>query len=319
MSLELQDSLDPSKVEVAEPVAVETPVEAPPPEPTSAPETPSFSFLQAAREAGFNVDQFDSDENAARAFFQYARSLDQPPAPEPEPPKPAEEEWTPESHFGKFWEVPKFDPTWDDILQMNPETGRIEAKPHVPWGQAQKAIEGYTNWQMARTKAMNGLFQSANPFQKIYEAVKPVLEREFAKREQITEAISSQGEAATITQFRTMHSEWLSTAEGKKFIQYADELNRQDGVPALRAIDLAARAFRPTPNGQAAVAVDSLAAPETPQPKPETSFVDDALAKAGHRPGGAAPSTPAGHQGAVGAEEVRNLFKQEFARSRTAT
>jgi len=318
MSLELQDSLDPSRVDVAEPIAPETPAEVSStvdPTPPAETSTPAFSFLQSAREAGFNVDQFESDEAAARAFFQYTRSLDQPPEPPP-PPKQAEEEWTPESHFGKFWEVPKFDPSWDEILQMNPETGRIEAKPHVPWGQAQKAIEGYTNWQMARTKAMNGLFQSANPFQKIYEAVKPALEREFAKREQITEAISAQEENAAIVQFRDTHREWLGTDDGKRFIQFADKLNKVDKLPPLAAIERALEVFTPAQRQTVAQAVDAL--PETPQPKPETSFVDDALAKAGHRPGGAAPSTPPGHQ-SLDPEEVRNLFKREASRSKTAT
>jgi hypothetical protein len=316
----IEPVVDESTVHVAEPEVTQT---APPPAATeTATEQmtqPSWSFLDAAREAGYNVDQFQSDAEAARAFFNYTRSLQsppEPPAPEPEPPK--EEEWTLDGHFDKLWGVPKYDPAWDDLLTVG-ASGQIEAKAHVPWGAAQQALEGYARWQSSRQKAVKDLFDSGNPYQRMYEALKPAFEREFAKPDTIQQEFTTRQESAFIDSFEARHSQWLTSVDGQRFVNYAEELAKQDGLPPVRALEIAARAFRPIPNGTQQTQQIQPTQPTEPQPKPATSFVDDALSKAGHRPGGTASATPAPSQGALSAEEVRNLFKQDFAKSQAAT
>lgn len=313
--------LDESTVHISETAAQAVPeVTAPPPapEPVETATEPSFSFRDFAKQGGYNVDQFQTDEDAAKAFFNYVGSLQQPPPPPPapkEPPKPAEEEWTPESHFSKFWEVPQFKPEWDDILVMNPQTGQIEAKPHVPWGTAQTALNEYTTWQTARAKAMKSLFESGNPYQKMYEAISPAMERQFAKREQITQEFSQRETENVIAAFDMQHSEWLATDDGQRFVDGFDSLRKQ-GMHEIEAIKFLSQYVKPVPNGQPAQTPEPTEAPAPP--KPETSFTDDALAKAGHSRSGGASSTPSASQGALGAEEVRTMFKRAHAASRTA-
>ena len=295
-----------------------TPVETTTPTPDVDPAPQStFSFREHAKQYGLSVDQFETDQDAADAVLRHLASSQQPKAdPKPEPtPEPAEEEWSPEKHFSQFWDVPQYKPEWDDLLAVNSRTGQVEPKGTVPWGAAQQAMNEYAQWQAARAKAMRGLFESANPFQKFYEAALPALERAFAKRDDITQELSSREEENVISNFEQAHSQWLAAEEGQQFISYAKELVNNDGIAPVRAMQIASRAFKPQPNG---AAVQSATTPE-PEPKPaDTSFVDDAIAKAGHRPSGSASSTTPDSQGAKSADEIRNMFKSAFAQSQTA-
>ena len=293
----------------------QTPVENSTPEPQIEPTaTPSFSFRDAAKQYGMSVDQFDSDQAAADAFFKHLATVQQQPEPPKPEPKP-EEEWTPEKHFSQYWDVPPYNPEWDDLLAVNSQTGQIEPKGTVPWGAAQQAMNEYSRWQASRAKAMRNLFESNNPFQKFYEAALPALERAFAKQGDITQELSNREEENIISNFEQAHSQWLGVEEGQQFIKYAKELVNNDGIPPVRAMQIASRAFKPQPNG---AAVQSATTPE-PEPKPaDTSFVDDAIAKAGHRPSGSASSTTPDSQGAKSADEIRNMFKSAFAQSQTA-
>lgn len=316
--------LDESKVDVAEPAIAETTPVTPTPQvtetstPTPAVEpvvTPTFSFREAAKKYGFSTDQFDSDEAATEAFLNYVASVQQPKPAEPSKPEPEPaEEWTLEKHFSQYWDVPQYNPEWDDLLAVNSQTGQIEPKANVPWGVAQQAMNEYARWHTARAKAMRGLFEAGNPFQRFYEAALPALERAFAKRDDITKELSTREEENVVGNFERAHSEWLAAEEGQQFIAFTKELMDTDGLPIVRAMQIASRTYKPQPNG---VVAQSAATPE-PQPVADTSFVDDALAKAGHRPSGSASSTAPAHQGAVSADEVRSLFTTSFAKSQTA-
>jgi len=307
---------------------VSIPVE-PTVEVTETPLPPAFSVLEAAKSAGFPVESYETDSDAFAALMQHTRGLEaelyNQPKPEPTPEPPKEEEWNLENHFGGLWSVPKYDPSWEESLTVNAQ-GQLEPKPNVPWGVAQKAMTEYTDYQSARTSSMKGMFETGNPFQQMYDALKPAFERDFAGRNDINEAFSGKETEDFLQTFVDGHSDWLNTADGQAFDQAATQLQAK-GLSWKEAIETASWLHGPKQNGQPnteaapAPTTQPNADPPPTQPKQEeTSFVDDAIAKAGHSPnGGGAPSTPTSNQGQLGASDVRNMFSRKHAQSSAAT
>lgn len=320
---------DESTTTTPTPEQTPTPVETPPtPEVTTTetqapPETPQFSVLESARQAGFPVDQYETDQDAFQAILQHTRSLEselinrQEPQPEPEP---KGDEWSLDSHFESLWSVPQYDPSWEDTLTVNPQTGQIEAKPHVPWGVAQKAMADYTQYNSAHRKAMKGLFESGNPYKAMYEALKPAFEKEFAARDDINTALTSDKESAYVDQWLAQHSNWANTSRDfVAFDQLATQLHER-GFAWPEALDIASAKFRPQPNQTKQVPQQTEQPPprETPTEPAEKSMIEDAISKAGHNPSGSADSTPTSHSGPVDAASTRNLFKTRWQQSQAA-
>ena len=309
--LEPQNVPDTAPPVSAEPVPEPQNQSPPAPEPTPAPE-PSFSFLQAARDAGYPVDSFETDEAAARAFLAHTRRLEQtsqqPPEPEPEP--QPEDEWNPDKHFAELWKVPEYKPEWLESLEVDPQTGQIRPKANVPWGTAQKYMDEYAAYQAALKRNHQSLFMEGNPYQRMWDALRPVLEREGYVRRQDLESEFGQREVAThVQRFEQEYSQYLASDEGKRFIAYATNLHQQYGLPPDAALHATVEAFRPKSNREWQAAPHPEPEPQPNPPKP-TSFIEDSVRKAGHRPSAGAPAPVPTKPGQQDPESVRSIFSR---------
>jgi hypothetical protein len=219
------DTPDPVADSPAEPAAVtETVVETP--------TIQSAELLAAAKDLGISTDGMKSSEDLAIAsmrklhesmpLLNYAQQLlpyaDQiqeffasrdRQAAQPQE-VPAQEEWTPESHFTQMWDGPQWSPQFTEainsgMVERDPTTGLWTSAPgyEVITG---SMLEPLNNAHRHATSFWTDLSRS-NPYQKFYEAMEEPLRRTI--RSDIEEMLRQrEQEAATtndITSFERQH------------------------------------------------------------------------------------------------------------------
>ena len=357
------DAPDPA----AEPAAV---TEAPAETVVETPTIQSAELLSAARDLGISTDGMKSSEDLAIAsmrklhesmpLLNYAQQLlpyaDQiqeffasrdRQAAQPQE-VPAQEEWTPESHFTQMWDGPQWSPQFTEainsgMVERDPTTGLWTSAPgyEVITG---SMLEPLNNAHRHATSFWTDLSRS-NPYQKFYEAMEEPLRRTI--RTDIEEMLRQrEQEAATtndIASFERQHEAELyrtnpvtgrrePTDQGQLLLGSIERINRAQ-TPQEKlaiAIELAGMNKRPqqtepvqaVPVPQQAVpqqAAPVQAAPVAPptDQRSQQSFLEGALRVASHSPssngsGDAMGTAPVQME----ANELGNFFVNQF-KSRT--
>lgn len=174
-------------------------------------------FISRLQQAGFDTSRFQSEDDAIRAFVdqqqqlqalqpyaQYGQQLipyaqqfreflasqQQPAQPaqqqEPETKKSLEERL--QEHWRSIWNAPEYDPTWERMVQLNPDTGMYEGvSPVVPANVVQQ-MNQYRDWQR---QSIDKLLR--DPFSLQWNAMRPGIEdvtREIIQQELASYAVS---------------------------------------------------------------------------------------------------------------------------------
>ena len=320
MSDELQTTETPVVPTTPEPVVTSP---APTVTETATPVEPSFSFLSAAREAGFPVDRYESDEAAAKAFFNHVRQLEytRQPQPEPEPPKQEEEPWDRDKYFQKLWDLPEYNPAWEQQL-VRDDQGRLVPREDLPWMQAQEVLGKYQTYQDRRTQLLNDFI--SNPYKATWGMMEEMLKREgYIRQDDLQTTFQSKEVDEYIQGFRSEHEAWLSTTEGRQFLGVVAELEEGGMTDPRQIIAIASRVVPPkqpqpvkTPEQEAETKVQETAKEVEKQAakEKEASFLEDAAKKAGHRPSGGT-ATASSEPGRQSPDDIRNMFAKRHSKA----
>jgi len=231
--------------------------------------------------------------------FQQQQAQDPSPAPEQKTEKP----WDVGEHFTNSWKQPEYEQGWDAFLQ----SGMIQQDPNGQFVPAEgqhlnvppNVLQGMNAHRVWQRQALETLVN--NPFQTTWDAFQEPLSRLIEERVQKT--LGEYDSSQSMTGWEAENSKLLyehdgndkvindiygnpkATAYGEAFIQAAQEL-RQSGVndtdQILRLASQMTRSLLPT-----ATPKEGNGAP-VPTPTPESekpaSFMQEAIAKAGHNP-----------------------------------
>lgn len=196
------------------------------------PVSPSLSGLKdfLAAKHGIDVSQFSDDSVLAETLLQNAREaahyrqqamdLEQrmrQAATPPVAPQPAVET-KPQTIFDS---KPKFDPRWLSLVEKDPITGQLKAKPGAPGGVV-KNVEDYLAW---RAEWSDKLLDDPEG------AIQPLVERML--KESVEQQLSSYRQEQAAAQIVAQNEQWMYaknpqggrtlTAAGQRYLQLADE------------------------------------------------------------------------------------------------
>jgi hypothetical protein len=320
----------------AVPPAVSVPVSAP----VATPESSPFNFAEFAKTQGYDTTGITGDEQIAKTLFDELRAAravanyaQQQPNPAEKAPEPAaEEEWTPESYFKSKWDVPQRDPQWEQLIAAGIATQDASGRFVANRGYEALApqIAAMNAYETKRRERLEEFL--ANPYQRTYDTMVEALDRRYARPEQFRETLAERDVDAyaaqvedslathlyanpqNVPQFGTPQFAANLTEYGRKFFGQIDR-GQQLGINQRNSLIQYALETCPVP--QPATTATPAAAPGKPAAAPTTpavpapSFLDDAMAKAGHRASGGAPPAAAGDPKQLSAQEVRTLFSRK--------
>jgi hypothetical protein len=226
-----------------------------------------------------------------------------------------------DEHFKKAWNLPDFDPSWEKLVQFNPQTGLYEGiAPGVPYN----IVDGMNKYAMAYKSKQREFMQ--NPIKQTFEHIKDPILHEV--REEIQRQYRTMQAQQENQQFEQQYAKHLYQTDaagnivinpmtgqpqpsgfGNRFFHHARALY-ESGVRDERtlrqyALDQAiGEVMRMQYNQPAAPAAPAQpAAPPAAPPTPAqisqektSSFLQNAMNRAGHTPSAAgaaaAPSEP---------------------------
>lgn len=290
----------------------------------------SVELLAAAKDLGISTDGMKSTEDLAIAsmrklhesqpLLNYAQQLlpyadqireffasregqsVQPPQAEP-----AQEEWTPDSHFNQLWDGPEWNAQFTEainsgMVERDPSTGLWRSSPgyEVITG---SMLEPLNSAHRHATSFWTDLSRS-NPYQKFYQAMEEPMRR--AWKQDMEEFLTTrERDAATsndIASFERQHEAELyrtnpvtgrrePTEQGQMLLGSIDRINRAQTPQEKLAIAIELAGMNKQPQSQQTQAVaPAQAAPAQPVAAAQTdqrsqqSFLDGALRVASHSP-----------------------------------
>jgi hypothetical protein len=283
------------------------------------PEEVQDPVLQAAAEAGFDIDDYEDAQSFLqdlakyreqadeyRPLAEYAKQIlpyrDQVEAAlsgqkqqEPEEKQPDTEQ-TLSDYFKEKWSIPEYESAWDrflgaGMLELDENTGKyIPAKDFTAVVPA-SVVDGINKYQDARRDALERLVN--NPFEATWDALqKPI-------QDMIEQAVQQKtAQDTTVTEFTKWeeeNKEILFSEDGKDFSEYglklidkAKELKTKFGESAddLMVIRLAQEIIPKPDTKLTEEPKEEEKAVETPKQasdKKKKTFLEDAIEKAGHK------------------------------------
>lgn len=295
----------------------------------------SAELLAAARDLGISTDGMKSTEDLAIAsmrklhesqpLLNYAQQLlpyadqireffaaregqsVQPPQAEP-----AQEEWTPDSHFNQLWDGPEWNAQYTEainsgMVERDPSTGLWRSSPgyEVITG---SMLEPLNSAHRHATSFWTDLSRS-NPYQKFYQAMEEPMRR--AWKQDMEEFLTTrERDAATsndIASFERQHEAELyrtnpvtgrrePTEQGQMLLGSIDRINRAQTPQEKLAIAIELAGMNKQAQSQQAAPVQQQAVPQQAAPvqaapvapptdqRSQQSFLDGALRVASHSP-----------------------------------
>lgn len=266
---------------------------------------------------------------------------------QPAPAVPPAEEWTLDKYFAERWPAPKWDDRYDKmiasgIVVKDPQTGMF--MPAAGYELMAGPMIGELN-QAAQSQAdqIQSLFRG-NPLQNIYESLEEPLMRKMEAmfQEKLNGTFSQRDTVQQIQSYETANASWIyqtdpatgqqaPTPQGLQFFNTLQSLRPKWNGDELSLIKVAEQivgvnrqqpgAPQPVPpvNSPAPPAVQQPSVPQAPQqapPDPRATFMQNALAKAGHsNNAGGAPATDPAQFNVASEGELGSLFSSAFRAS----
>jgi len=324
--------------------------------PASTPQNPVIDY---ARSAGLDVGDHTSDTDFAKHLVGQYQQQSQlatwakqllPHASEitealrsrqqPQQQPPAEpEEWNVESHFSKAWDLPKYNPSWDSMLQsgviQKDATGRYVPAEGHEWMGMSPELRELNEFEAHRSKSVQDLFYGGNFYKNVWDKFQEPIERMIQEKAQalLEERFSQNTAHDAIGKFESQNESWLYDGQnmelvdgqpmrkltdgGKKFFDAVSTLRQHGVTDAGALLQLASQLAPPpaqagavTPQPGAGAPPASGVTPEQISAQQTQSFLENAMARAQHSPSSGGASAPGGNEPVNATEvEIHNMFR----------
>jgi hypothetical protein len=313
---------------------------------------PSSAVLTKLAQYGLSADQFPDEDTALRYLVERAQQYEQvlpwanigrqvyphreqfnqylagqqapaaPPAPAPAPAQP--ESFDLDAHFKKHWDVPEYDPSWEKLVTLNPQTGLFEPVSPGVMPSVVDAANKYAATVRAKQREL-----LANPLKVTYQGLVEPLKREILR--EIEQRQEQQTHIQQITQFEQQYAPYIYqtdangqvlvdpftnqptfSAFGHRFAQHVQDLREAGMTNPLKiqnkALELATfdllrvqqqQQLQAPPPAPAAPPAAPAPTPAQASAQQTRSFLDNALARAAHNPSAGGPAS-----GAIPSEPV---------------
>lgn len=263
------------------------------------PEEIAMAAMRRLHEASSGIQLAQQIAPQMQQFQEYLEAQKKAQAPQQQP---AEEEWTPESHFKKAWGGPQWNPRYDELIQggmvvLDDETNLYKPAPGYELSLAAEA-QSLNEAQSYRAKFWQNLTKG-NPYESIYQSMLEPMQRQW--KQDIDNYIQQREQASKIDaatdSFLSENDGWMyaqdpltgqrvTTPEGEKFLDTVRELRSMGVTDTIKILDIAKRlhGIQQKPAEQAVQQSNTGGHGASQVQSPQQTFLDSAKNKAMHKP-----------------------------------
>jgi hypothetical protein len=279
-------------------------------------EEDALKYVQDLRSRQAELEQY---ANYGRQIAPYAQDVNQylqdkhqqrqQPQPEPEPETPA---W--QTHEQSFWKKPEYDPSWEQMVRLNSETGAYEGINAMVPAQVVQGVQQYKNWQRQSLEKLVenplGLVREGlEPWMQnfVQEQIQGVIQQQQQQQEmqaverELQDVIYQRDPGTGVPIVDPATGQYALNEYGNLLVQEmqtVSDLGIQDPrqIRAMAESNIKAKLYdyqqqqqqAPTdaagaPPNIPAAPVQPVVAPSQP-PAPQTQFLENAKRKAAHTP-----------------------------------